>query len=453
MSISRMSENSFPKAFTYPFCYSPIPQIKEEAARLTAELHADPVKHALFAEGKMLGVLMCRDKDGGITYLRGFSGLAGGKSVVEGFVPPIYDLTDPQGTFRTKEKEISALNAELAGCGDESHAQALRERRKCLSGELQEWLFSMYIVNNARGESLSIKEVFARKGLVPPGGTGDCATPKMLQYAYLHGLRPLAMGEFWYGASGGSQVRREGSFYPSCAGKCGPLLEYMLEGLELEPNPLESDARWDYEEPSIVYSDEWIVVADKPSGMLCVPGRVPRKSLQEWVCEKTGRQATACHRLDMDTSGLVVFALDGTTLAAMQRLFAEGEVAKKYNARLVAGTFAAPPTGYIRLPLALDYYDRPRRIVDWENGKMAVTRYEVENFLPSGETDIIFHPCTGRTHQLRVHAAHSKGLGLPIKGDRLYGGGEGKLCLRASGIAFKHPVTGEKMQFDSPAAL
>lgn len=453
MSISRICASSYPEAFTYPFCYEPLPEIKAEAERLITELHSDPQKSALFAEGKMLGVLMVRDADGNKSFLYGFSGLAGGRSVVEGFVPPIYDLTDPEGGFRTREKEISAINAELATCDDESIAQSLREKRKLLSAGLQDWLFSMYIVNNARGERLTIREVFARKGLVPPGGTGDCATPKMLQYAYGHGLVPLAMGEFWFGNPPLSQVRREGSFYPSCAGKCGPLLEFMLEGLTLEPNPLECDARWDYEEPSLIYADEWIAVADKPSGMLCVPGRVPRKSLQDWVREKTGREAVACHRLDMDTSGLVVFALDGKVLAAMQKLFAGGEVSKTYNARLVAGEFKAPLSGYIRLPLALDYYDRPRRIVDWESGKMAVTRYSVERFLPSGETDVVFHPCTGRTHQLRVHSAHPQGLGLPIKGDRLYGGGAGKLCLRASALEFKHPVTAEKMHFESSSPL
>ena len=181
----------------------------------------------------MLGVLKVEDDKGDIDYLYAFSGTVGGRATLPGFVPPIYDLTEPEGYFRRREAEISAMPA-----GPE---------RSAASAELQAWIFDRYRVSNARGETLSIREVFARRGLIPPGGTGDCAAPKLLQYAYDHKLTPIAMGEFWYGASPASEVRQQGCFYPSCTGKCGPLLSFMLEGLEVEANPLDREYTTDTE--------------------------------------------------------------------------------------------------------------------------------------------------------------------------------------------------------------
>ena len=399
---------------------------------------SSPLREAEMAalkEGKMLGVLKVEDKDGGIDYLYGVSGTVGGRAVIPGFVPPIFDLTDPDGYFKRREAEISAMPP-----GAE---------RKAASAQLQAWIFDQYRVSNARGETLSIREVFARRGLVPPGGTGDCAAPKLLQYAYDHALTPLAIGEFWYGASPASEVRQQGRFYPSCTGKCGPLLSFMLEGLDVAPNPLDREYTT-CEEPRLLYEDSDILVAVKPAGMLSVPGRTRAKSLLEWLRERFG-EVYSCHRLDMDTSGVMVFARNLPAQAELERQFAEREVEKTYRARLVAGDrpFGHARKGTIALPLALDYYDRPRQLVDEQNGKLAVTEYELLEELPNGELDVCFIPKTGRTHQLRVHAAHERGLGRPIKGDRLYGSANGgRLWLHAETLSFHHPASRERLYFE-----
>ena len=384
----------------------------------------------------MLGVLKVEDEEGREDYLYAFSGTVGGQATLPGFVPPIYDLTAPEGYFRQREAEISAMPA-----GPE---------RSAASAELQAWIFDQYRVSNAHGETLTIREVFARRGLVPPGGTGDCAAPKLLQYAYDHHLTPLAMGEFWYGASPASEVREQGRFYPSCTGKCGPLLSFMLEGLAVEPNPLDREFTADTE-PRILHADADILVVCKPAGMLSVPGRTRAKSLLDWLRERFG-EVHSCHRLDMDTSGVMVFARNLAAKSELERQFAEREVAKTYRARLTAGSkpFDHARKGTIALPLCLDYYDRPRQMVDREHGKLAVTEYEVLEQLPDGEIDIRFTPKTGRTHQLRVHAAHADGLGRPIKGDRLYGSADGgRLWLHAESLRFRHPVSGEILYFEA----
>lgn len=440
--------------FTYPFSYTPHPLVREEAERLISRIASDPELDALFREGKMLGVLLVEDpaSPGEAKPLYGFSGLAGGRSHVTGFVPPIFDLADPQGEFKRREAKISAMPV------GEPKSQASRE--------LQDWIFEQFVVFNAEGESRSIKQVFAEQGLVPPGGTGECALPRMLQYAYSNGYRPLAFGEFWYGASGRGEVRSQGCFYPSCTGKCGPLLKFMLEGLEVDPNPDKADAS---AEPSIIYEDDSIVVASKPSGMLSVPGKIESLSLLVWLQRKLGMRLFSCHRLDMDTSGLLVFAKNVSCQAAIQRQFENREVEKSYLALLCDETGPGAVSldfgmkGEVDLPLALDYYDRPRQMVDFESGKPALTLYEVlsdeDDRERRGGILVRFFPKTGRTHQLRVHAASSQGLGRPIKGDRLYGGMaaateggadegvRGALMLHAEYIKFTHPESGRVMKF------
>ena len=414
--------------FTYPFRYAPSPETVEAAKALTARIDASPLLRSIFSDGKMLGVLLT---DHGV--LNAFSGLAGGFSVLEGFVPPIFDYSVPDGYFRRREAEISAMPDGIAK-GRES-------------ARLQDWLFSRYEVLNARGERLSVKRIFARRGLVPPGGTGDCAAPKLLQYAYLHGMKPLAMGEFWYGASHSSEVREHGHFYPACFGKCGPLLSFMMEGLDVEPNPLDSE--YEGREPEVLHADSSIIVVDKPAGMLSVPGRNKIGSLLDWLAERYG-EVHSCHRLDMDTSGIMVYARNIPCKAALEAQFAGREVSKTYRARLSAGSspFRRSASGTIALPLSPDYYDRPRQIVDKSSGKPAISEYKVLEMLPDGEIDILFHPLTGRTHQLRVHAAHPSGLGRPIKGDLLYGGTPAdRLYLHAESLSFAHPASGVKLTF------
>jgi tRNA pseudouridine32 synthase/23S rRNA pseudouridine746 synthase len=436
--------------FTYPFCYTPDPEIVDAAERLIHRIDAAPELRNLFREGKMMGVLMVEDAEGRKDFLYAFSGIAGGKGVVEGFVPPIFDLTDPGGYFRKKEAEISELNRLISNSGHASEIEAMKARRKEMSVALQEWLFRQYVVLNALGERKTILDIFAERDLMPSGGTGDCAAPKLLQYAYLHGLKPLAMGEFWYGESPEKEVRRQGCFYPSCTGKCGPLLAFMLQGLDVEPNPLEEDSPSSSEDFRIVYEDGDIIVADKPSGMLAVPGRTLKVSLQERLQRLAGpgTDIRACHRLDMDTSGLIVFAKGTGNLAVLQQQFERHEVQKSYVAKLCPGKPLAEG-GRISLPLMLDYDDRPRQMVDFKDGKQAVTDWELLRELPGGEALVRFTPLTGRTHQLRVHAAHPLGLGRPIAGDRLYGGGSGRLCLHAATLAFTHPRTGQPLSFTS----
>ena len=419
-----------------PFCYTPSPSIVAAARALIDRIDADPGLLKIFAEGKMLGILEVADDscvmpgcDRASRFLYAFSGLAGGNAFVEGFVPPI---------FAWKPEDIVSSSAE--------------ESRR-----LQDWLFEQYVVLNGRGERRSIRQIFADRGLVPPGGTGDCAAPKLLQYALQHGLRPLAIGEFWYGASPAREVRRSGAFYPACTGKCGPLLGYMLQGVDVEPNPLESDAHWLLTDPVVRYEDADLIVAEKPAGMLAVPGRpvpgvAPRRSLQDWLADYCGQMVFACHRLDMDTSGLMVFAKTPEAQAALQRQFENREVSKAYLASVMAGEapLTAGDRGKISLPLAPDWYDRPRQMADPEHGKPAVTDYEVLDVRPDGSAFVRLIPYTGRTHQLRVHCAHPAGLGRPILGDRLYGGDDApRLMLHAAYLSFRHPADGRRMTFES----
>ena len=414
-----------------PFCYVPTEEIAAAARALAARIAVTPALHDLFAEGKMLGVLQVEKPDGAQDFLYAFSGRAGEKSLIEGFVPPIFDY-DPAQIIASSPEE---------------------------SQRLQRWLFEQYRVRNGKGETRSIYEIFADRGLVPPGGTGDCAAPKLLQYAFINGYKPLAIGEFWYGRPPQKEVRREGCFYPACTGKCGPLLGYMLQGVEVEPNPLESDALWQLDRPVIRYEDETLLVVEKPAGMLAVPGRTPRLSLAGWLEQTCGCPIYPCHRLDMDTSGLMVFAKCVEAQTALQQQFESRQVAKAYLARLVPGRKIEPANGTISLPLMLDYYDRPRQMVDPIHGKPSVTGYELLREDPDGTALVRLIPHTGRTHQLRVHCAHESGLARPIMGDRLYGGIKaganlsGRLMLHAAYLSFRHPQNAARMTFRSEPAL
>ena len=283
-----------------------------------------------------------------------------------------------------------------------------------------------------------VKRIFEQRGMVPPGGTGECAGAKLLEAAYRRGLKPLAMGEFWYGASPKSgEVREHGRFYPSCTGKCGPLLSWMMQGLEVEENPLQRKP--DTESIRIIYEDEAILVANKPSGMLCAPGLTGTESLQEFL-EKDHGKLFSCHRLDMDTSGVIVYAKSVEFQADIQQQFERREVSKTYLAHLVAGSrpWRAKRKGTIALPLAPDWDDRPRQMVDPKHGKPAQTHYRVLAN-KDGHALLELRPITGRTHQLRVHCAHPLGLGNPIVGDRLYGKPAERLMLHAYSITIETP--------------
>jgi len=338
-----------------------------------------------------------------------------------------------------------------------SHLTALKEKRRADSEELQKWLFSNFRLLNARGESRSLSDIFAETSLdIPPSGAGECCGPKLLQTAYLRGWQPVELAEYWYGKPKGGEVRIHGEHYPACRGKCLPVLGWMLQGLEVEP-PIGIDSRMAVGEPEIIYENEWFCVVNKPAGMLSVSGKGGALSVQQWLEEKYSpeRGVKMVHRLDQDTSGLLVAAFGPIPYKVMQSLFAMRKVKKTYVA-VLEGDYEVqgiPRQGRIELPLSPDWLDRPRQRIDQEKGKEAVTDYQFIG-ISNGRSRIQFNPLTGRTHQLRVHAASDRGIGMSIVGDRLYGidGGRGaeRLYLHAHRLEFTFPIDGQSYGFESP---
>ena len=432
-----------PERFTYPFCYEPHP-----LCRLAAQEVQQELKRMTLTEGKMFGVLVVEvpvSPHPGTSvpsyyFLAAYSGLLEGRNDWPYFVPPVYNAQQPDGHFKQEERLISSLR-------DESQYDERRRR----SQELQLWLFDQYRFLNAHGERRKLVNVWQdyhssarirRKYPLPPGGTGDCCAPKLLQWAYSQGLKPLCMAEFWWGPSPKTDIRQHGQFYPACRGKCKPVLTWMLQGLNVDPNPEELQGQ-----PQlgidIVYEDEWIVVVNKPSGLLSVPGRIGPYSVATILHQRyPGSQLV--HRLDMGTSGLMVAAKDRTIYVTLQQQFTNRTIRKTYVA-LLEGT-PAQPRGTISLPLLCDPINRPRQVVDYEHGKEAITDYEMID-----DHRIRLFPHTGRTHQLRMHCAHPDGLGCPIRGDELYGRPADRLYLHAERLELTHPVTREHMTFELPA--
>ena len=481
-------------------------------------------------EGKMLGVLVAQDDNGRLGYLAAFSGNLAGSVRHDYFVPPVYDLLDPQGEFKQGEAQITAVNHEVerleqspellsmrcreaeemkkmldeidnfkaimaqyklerdarrkaGNLTPEEHEallnqsrfekaelkrirrrheevmheiadeigvfrqeiDALKARRKAMSEVLQERIFRLFVVSNARGECRDLVEVFKPLGTLPPSGAGECCAPRLLNCAYKNDLRPVCMAEFWWGASPVGEVRHHGHFYPACRSKCKPILDFMLQGLDVEDNVLGvsmEDVPLD-----VVYDDQWLTVINKPSGMLSVPGKLLEDSLltryQQAYPEATG--PIVVHRLDQETSGLVIFAKDRKTHKVLQQQFENHTIRKRYIALLDG--IVRQDEGMIDLPLRPDVDDRPRQRVDYEDGKPAVTRYHVLE-RKDGLTHIALEPLTGRTHQLRVHCSHPQGLNCPIVGDRLYGTAARRLMLHAQSITFIHPATGQEMTLE-----
>lgn len=360
---------------------------------------------------------------------------------------------------RIKKSAASALEPFASELQDaESTLNEMKEKRRGDSEALQDWLFSNFKVLNARGESRSLSEIFADTTMrIPPSGAGECCAPKLLQAAYLQGWYPETMAEYWYGKSKEGEVRIHGSHYPACRGKCLPVLGWMLQGLTINP-PLDEDiVSVATHEPNIIYENHWFCVVDKPSGMLSVPGKGAALSVQQWLEDKYGsdRQVKVAHRLDQDTSGLLIATFGSKAYRIIQSLFATRKVEKTYVAELEGDyeTLGLSRKGRIELPLSPDWFDRPRQRVDTAEGKEAVTDYEFLS-VSEGLSHIIFHPHTGRTHQLRVHAASEMGLGMPIVGDRLYGVNPGnrqeRLRLHAAKVEFTFPEDGHRYCFESP---
>lgn len=349
------------------------------------------------------------------------------------------------------DMELSAAHA-LTFQYDERIA-ALRQRRRSMSDELQRWLFMQYRMLNARGEERNLIDIFsATTHGIPPAGAGDCCAPKLLQYAYSHGLQPVCMAEFWWGESPRQEIRHHLSYYPACRSKCLPILTHMLQGLDVEPNPLTATAS---EELKIVYEDDAICVVDKPAGMLSVPGKDNVESVESIMRQRWHQydgNPIMVHRLDRDTSGLMVVARTLEAYHSLQQQFACRTAAKRYEA--VLDGVPATQQGTISLPLMPDIMDRPRQCVDMERGKPSVTTYRVVS-TQGGRTLVWLYPHTGRTHQLRVHCAHPLGLATPILGDSLYGRGTAapRMYLNAAELEITHPVTGRRMQWKSESAF
>ena len=426
--------------------------------------------------------------------------------------------------------------------------KSLQRKRKQMSDELQRWLFSAYRMLNAEGEERDLIDIFREyTHAMPPAGAGDCCAPKLLQYAYLHHLRPVCMAEFWWGESPASEIRHHLHYYPACRSKCLPILTHMLKGLDVAPNPLAQKRHT--AEPRVLYADEYIMVVDKPAGMLSVPGKAESVrsefsdsaniSVEEYFANlqlptnsqlpteqftigeadnskfktQNSKFLKAAHRLDMDTSGLLVLARTEEAYVELQRQFASRETVKRYEAVLsgvpkhIVGGYGIPAvaianscshlyfygqglrqecrsllrlepfaiqfakysSGCISLPLIADINDRPRQRVDLEHGKPALTLYNIVEVravdantavayttkkVDKGRTLVHLYPKTGRTHQLRVHCAHPLGLACPILGDPLYGIERAdRMYLHAAELTFRHPITGEPMHFLSPSGF
>lgn len=388
-----------------------------------------------------------------------------------------------RATKRMKE-ELEPYELEWNG-----HLKALesaRKERREKSAALQKKIFDHFSFLNARGEERSLLKIFG--DVVPPAGAGECAAPRLLQYAYLHGYKPIAMGEFWYGTE--KLGRRNWEFYPSCKGKCGPILRHMLQGLKVDSTSFHTsygcDPLPDNYTPEIIYEDEYLLAVNKPAGVLSVPGKDASEKNMLQILEASGASAsesaavlasasasqdkvedgggglTVVHRLDMHTSGILLFAKGEEVYKGLQKQFLQRKVEKCYLAVLdgevsqfrsgsgVIWNSDAPSLpeggnagarGTISLPLATDYENRPLQCVDYSGGKLAITKFEVIS-VAGGKSFVKFYPVTGRTHQLRVHAAHADGLNTPIEGDLLYGRLSQRLMLHAHTLKFEHPVLG-----------
>ena len=418
--------------------------------------------------------------------------------------------------LRRRRKAMEQANSTLH-IPHSTFLKSLQRKRKQMSDELQRWLFSAYRMLNAKGEERDLIDIFREyTHAMPPAGAGDCCAPKLLQYAYLHHLRPVCMAEFWWGESPASEIRHHLHYYPACRSKCLPILTHMLKGLDVAPNPLAQKRHT--AEPRVLYADEYIMVVDKPAGMLSVPGKAESVrsefsdsaniSVEEYFANlqlptnsqlpteqftigeadnsklkiQNSKFLKAAHRLDMDTSGLLVLARTEQAYVELQRQFASRETVKRYeavlsgvptqNSKLKTQNSSTQPSGCleaISLPLIADINDRPRQRVDMEHGKPALTLYNIVEVravdantavayttkkVDKGRTLIHLYPKTGRTHQLRVHCAHPLGLACPILGDPLYGIERAdRMYLHAAELTFRHPVTGETMHFLSPSGF
>lgn len=531
-----------PERFTFPFCYTPHPLCVAAAKEVQAYLGLQEAWKEELAQGKMFGVLVVRTQEGETGYLAAFSGILAGSNVHPFFVPPVYDLLQPQGFFKIEEEQISQINTRIGLLEEdeeykrqvqqlaalrqtaqetleeakrqmkrakekreerrreaalpngapmtpeeesaliresqfqkaeykrmerawkeriaplqqtvsdyEAGIQALKSERKQRSAALQQKLFEQFKMLNYRGEVKTLCDIFGQTvHKTPPAGAGECAAPKLLQQAYLHGWKPVAMAEFWWGESPKTEIRHHGHYYPACKGKCEPILGHMLQGLEVDENPILKELQSGKKTLDIIYEDEWLAVVNKPAGMLSIPGKEDVVSVYSMMRERypDADGPLIVHRLDMSTSGLLVVAKTKQVHQNLQAQFKNRSIGKRYIALLQGSV--SQDAGTVELPLCSNPLDRPRQMVHTGYGKPAVTDFEVLE-RKDNRTRIAFYPRTGRTHQLRVHAAHPLGLHCPIVGDELYGRKAERLYLHAEMLEFTHPVTGKRISITQKA--
>jgi tRNA pseudouridine32 synthase/23S rRNA pseudouridine746 synthase len=327
----------------------------------------------------------------------------------------------------------------------EEKITALKKERKEKSNYLQQTLFSKYVFLNKQKELKNLLTIFNNPTIKPPAGSGECAAPKLLQYAFANNLTPITMAEFWWGSSPNAAVRHHKNYYPACQGRCKPILTHMLAGTEMDANLLLENLS-EKQDLEIIYEDDVLIVVNKPAEFLSVPGKDIKDAVYTRIREKYP-EATGpliVHRLDMSTSGILLLTKTKESNKALQSQFINRTIKKRYIA-LLDGDLSEN-SGKITLPLRVDLDDRPKQLVDFTYGKPAETNWKTIN-KENGKTRVHFYPITGRTHQLRMHAAHKNGLNTPIFGDDLYGKKENRLHLHAEFIAFLHPTTNEEMSF------
>lgn len=536
-----------PDQFPFPFTYEPHELCRIAVQELQERLVCNAEWNKLFglkneqtAIGKMFGVLVVQKEDGTLGYLSGFSGAIDGCNTFSGFVPPVYDLLNPQGFFKLGEQELSEINStinRLENSQDLKTAQevleeakgkqeqiqtewksrlkvckkvrkqerlvaqenlngealatrleelnresqlekiafkkaiiehnnnvellqkqvqdllqpieTLKQERKQKSARLQRDIFSQFKLLNLNNEVKSVSAIFKEQGEeVPPAGAGDCAGPKLLQYSFQQNLKPIALAEFWWGVSPKSEIRKHKQFYPPCGSKCAPIMKHMLLHMDVGEDPHITQYKAP-EELEIIFEDEWLMVVNKPEQFLSVPGKEITDSVWQRVKQMCPEASgpLLVHRLDMATTGVLLIAKDSETHKALQSQFIKRSTRKRYIADLAG--LVKEDSGTIDLPLRVDLNNRPQQLVCFDYGKSARTKWEVIS-RNNGTTRVYFYPVTGRTHQLRVHAAHPLGLNTPIVGDGLYGNVADRLHLHADFLEIIHPQTGDVVRFTSP---
>jgi len=344
-------------------------------------------------------------------------------------------------TLQPLKEKISTYTDQIA---------QLTAQRKAKSIALQHYISEQYHFLNSKKEVKNLSDLFVDTPIENlPAGSGECTAPKLLQYAFLNDLKPVAMAEFWWGQSPNKEIRKHKQFYPACQGKCKPILKHMLAGIDMDTNPLLQNPAIGKELTSI-FEDEELIVVHKPAEFLSVPGIYIQDSVYTRIKQQVKNISgpIIVHRLDMSTSGLLVLAKNKKAHKNLQAQFINRTVEKRYTALLDG--IINDKEGIISLPLRVDLDDRPRQLVCFEHGKSAETRWEVIEHI-NGKTKVHFYPITGRTHQLRMHAAHRLGLNTPIIGDDLYGTKKDRLYLHADTLTFSHPTTKEKMTFSKKA--